>query len=143
LNALKEDKEARKVKLFALLLGVAAFLLLALPYLSQDFLSSALYQPVEELKSLENVSYTAQVFPQNSSIVINVRNPASFAVTVLNVSGPGVSSTQPVTIPPQSNGIVVLKIYNYREALKAYSSGNFYLTVTLHFLNATVAVTSR
>ncbi|MGC9105036.1 MAG: hypothetical protein ACP5HQ_01220 [Thermoprotei archaeon] len=140
---MKGDKEVRKVKLIALLAGVAVFLLLGTPYLNQDFLSSALSQPVGELKSLENVSYSARVFPQNGSIVVDVHNPAPFALTVLNISGPGLGSTEPVTIPPKSDGVVIVRIYDFRDAMSSYLLGKFSLTVTLRFLNTTLTVVSK
>jgi hypothetical protein len=59
---------------------------------------------------------------------------------VLNVTAPGAKSLEPVTIMPESNGTVVVKIYDYQELYYAYVNKDFYMSVALRFLNTTLIV---
>ena len=128
------------MKLVALTAGVIVFLALGHPYLNASFVRHSIDQPMREISELQNLQYTASYIPSNMSIVIHVYNPTDFPIVVLNVTAPGAKSLEPVTIMPKSNGMVVLKIYDYQELFYAYVNKKFYISVTLRFLNTTLLV---
>ena len=128
------------VKLVALTVGVLVFIALGYPYLNASFVWHSIDQPMREISELQNLQYTASVIPSNMSIVMHVYNPTDFPIVVLNVTAPGAKSLEPVTIMPKSNGTVVAKIYDYQELYYAYVNNDFYMSVTLRFLNTTLFV---
>ena len=132
--------QERLVKLLALTAGVLVFIALGYPYLNASFIRHSIDQPMREISELQNLQYTASVIPSNMSIVMHVYNPTNFPIAVLNVTAPGAKSLEPVTIMPRSNGTVVVKIYDYQELYYAYVNKDFYISVTLRFLNTTLLV---
>ena len=128
------------VKLIALTAGALVFVALGYPYLNASFVSHSIDQPKREISELQNLQYTASFVPSNMSILIHVYNPTDFPIVVLNVTAPGAKSLEPVTIMPESNGTVVVKIYDYEELFYAYVNNDFHVSVTLRFLNTTLLV---
>jgi hypothetical protein len=132
--------QERLVKLVALSAGVLVFVALGYPYLNASFVWHSIDQPMREISELQNLQYTASVIPSNKSIVIHVYNPTDFPIVVLNVTAPGAKSLEPETIMPESNGTVVMKIYDYQELFYAYMNNDFHISVTLRLLNTTLLV---
>ena len=135
-------REERLVSLAGVLVGALIALYLAHPYLNSSFISAAVNQPKQVLERVNDFSYTATFNPLNRSIVIHVFNPSNFTVYVESVRGPGFSSTSEVSIPPESNGTIVVKVYNALELLDAYTHHNLTVTVVMRFLNTTLTVVS-
>jgi hypothetical protein len=132
--------QERLVKLVALTAGALVFVALGYPYLNASFVRHSIDQPMREISELQNLQYTASFIPSNMSIVIHVYNPTDFPIVVLNVTAPGAKSLEPETIMPESNGTVVVKIYDYQELFYAYMNNDFHISVTLRFLNTTLLV---
>ena len=132
--------QERLVKLVALTAGALVFVALGYPYLNASFVRHSIDQPMREISELQNLQYTASFIPSNMSIVIHVYNPTDFPIVVLNVTAPGAKSLEPETIMPESNGTVVMKIYDYQELFYAYMNNDFHISVTLRLLNTTLLV---